>query len=751
MKPRFSRYHSNAQRGAVSIGIIMLLMFILAAAVTGALNISGSSVMDAKTNEEQIAALFLAESGLERAQGILRTAALAGTITDSTCTALRNQTANLGRGTFTYLDARSTPATCGGLNPACTQCDLTVKGTIGTSSRSIQGQMSASRSDGVEGYGHQFSLSLKTLQNNSFAFTHLAYNPQTNWGGDAVSGYCVNNGAGSLTSCTESWKIAGTYYNNPASQGVFASVATMGIYTITEELKTTSNPSTYTDRNYVEVGVTFGPLSSTVTHVGSYANSTNNVCIASTAPRTQPVTYYVGNGTNTQCATWEYQHGYLPSNWTCNPSNGTTANWSNAGTSDTLMVGFGGKPYYSGSGARATNQLTGLSLNGQPLFRQVTMVGTQGDNMYSQIWFAYNAGYYATAANATNLASVATITASMGASFSGHTTNSGARLVLDSTISASEMLSTGDLIKNSAGTTSYGTLGSLRSGTAGQTGAIYNVSNGTGSNVTTTAMKSFSTVLLLNSAPSSGTMALNDTITNAAGTTTYGTLSTKLSGTLNAAGSTYQLTGGTAQQISSAANNMRATRESTTITLTGATTLPTVGTALAVVPGTGTGQFLPDSFTGNISGTTLNVTAATGTNLSVGDALFGASLKANTRITARVSGTGGTGSYTITPSQTVASSTMTARAAVVSVASANSFTISRLPDTKISNAQLCGGLCPFLMSDGSHTVGEFALTGVNNYDDWSSGFACLSGVDPASIESLGTVLTRRIGWTELIQ
>jgi hypothetical protein len=291
------------------------------------------------------------------------------------------------------------------------------------------------------------------------------------------------------------------------------------------------------------------------------------------------------------------------------------------------------------------------------------------------------------------------------------------------------------------------------------------MNTGTTISATGTSLLSYSTVLSLTSAPSSGSLALNDSIRNTTGTTTYGNLSVLLSGALNTAGSTYRLSGGSPLQISSSTNNLRSYRTSTTITLTGATTLPEIGTALGVV--SGTGAIYPDNVAGCIgnitscsgatpscsgSGNTLRVCAITGvTNLSAGDALFGAQLKVNTVITARVSGVGGTGTYTVTPSQTAASITITARAAVVSVTHANLFTISRLPDTTVQGAQLCGGLCPFLLSDGTNPVGRFDLTSIVNYDDWSAGFACLSGVDPDSIETVGTIMSKRSAWSEPVQ
>ena len=64
--------------------------------------------------------------------------------------------------------------------------------------------------------------------------------------------------------------------------------------------------------------------------------------------------------------------------------------------------------------------------------------------------------------------------------------------------------------------------------------------------------------------------------------------------------------------------------------------------------------------TGSISATTLNVTAVTSGTLSVGQSLSGTGITTGTTITAFGSGSGGTGSYTVSVSQTVGSTTVTA-------------------------------------------------------------------------------------------
>ncbi len=77
----------------------------------------------------------------------------------------------------------------------------------------------------------------------------------------------------------------------------------------------------------------------------------------------------------------------------------------------------------------------------------------------------------------------------------------------------------------------------------------------------------------------------------------------------------------------------------------------------------GNGQFDMSGgtgFTGEISGTTLTVTAVNSAKLAVGQTIFGSGVTSGTTITALGSGTGGTGTYTVSASQTVASTAMTA-------------------------------------------------------------------------------------------
>jgi hypothetical protein len=79
-------------------------------------------------------------------------------------------------------------------------------------------------------------------------------------------------------------------------------------------------------------------------------------------------------------------------------------------------------------------------------------------------------------------------------------------------------------------------------------------------------------------------------------------------------------------------------------------------------------------FTGSISTTTLTVTSVLSGTIAVGQAIFGQGMAQNTVITALGTGSGGVGTYTVSDSQTVASTTINATAAPAIVTGAISGT-----------------------------------------------------------------------------
>lgn len=149
------------QMGAASVAIAMLVMFMLVAAVLAIQNMSGSSVFDSEKSEEQVAALFLAESGVELVQATMKAAALSGTYDDAACKSLNGVSTPLPRGNVTYA-ATATPDPCGGSNPGCTSCTVDVTGAITASStrRTVRTVITSTLKDGASGCADNFTLNI---------------------------------------------------------------------------------------------------------------------------------------------------------------------------------------------------------------------------------------------------------------------------------------------------------------------------------------------------------------------------------------------------------------------------------------------------------------------------------------------------------------------------------------------------------------------------------------------------------------
>ncbi len=738
-------FSCRRQRGVASIAIAMLLMFIMAAAAIAVMNMSGSSVIDAAQNEEQVAARFLAESGVERAQATIISSDEVDSYTNATCTDLVSVTPhNLGRGSFQYTSASAFPELCGDSNSACTRCTVTVQGTIGSSSRSIRTEIGTSKTHGVAGYGTTFKLNLKSTALNSGAFTNLAYRAKDSAGGaNANVSSCSNAIPGSsLTSCSRAWNLLGEGTGNVSGMGVNTSVPGIGRYTIDYLL---SAP-----RYYALTGILLKPKSgAAVVNVGSYGMDTGNRKTSSTS------------GTV----------GRLPNDWNCGaPTNSTgsngTASADRAAGSDTLLYGF------SSLVASGTGELNGVSFGPTDLtipqlyMRQiVTLSGDPDPNLnnkllYSQIWFAYNPAYYST--GSTGVTSGAIFTGAVGGVVQGKISNAAGTAsgnILTATTVTSGALRLGDTITGTG--VSAGTQITFMSPTPGFTGTGANAGGTYGVSVsstvlTNTALSAASNVLRVSavtalSSTSSGVLTNQDTITIVINSIlSYTTLS--VTGATAGTGTTGDyLLSGLKQTLSGGAAISGSLSNGTNIAVFNATgTAPAPGTAIAVP--VGAGVFDSAAVTGSISGTTLTVTNCSNGTPSVGDALFGKNVKSDTRITEPLlSGTACAGTYRVTPSQAAGSDPIVARAAVVIAASASSYTVSRKPTTRLTNsAQICGGVCAFFFGNaGSET--NFNLSSVAAGPDWASGFACLRGVDPTQLVVLGNIVAKRAVWAEPVQ
>jgi hypothetical protein len=671
------------QGGAASVAIAMLIMLILVAAVLTVQNMSGSSVVDSAKGEEQVAALFLAQSGLEKARSIVANDA-AGTGLDSATTGpklLGTGTLTVGgrTGSFAVKSATFSPSTCG-ISPPCDSVAIMVEGQIGTASRTLRTVMTSVLTDGVQACAKTFTLTMpvKALGTGSGkvgAFTHLTYRAaQDNTlcpdpGGstaNAVVDTCkirppLPDGV-DCTLGTFSWELQGTGSNAFSDAGIAANVTavTAEKYSVTTSLRKIGGGTVVpVNRLIAQTGALYYPKipNEDVTFIGYYAKDT---------------------GSNRTAGANRSSLG-VDRDWTCQQGSGTTANKMDlAANADLLVYGF------SSTGA---DKLTAASLGIQPLRRssQITNILVTD---YSQMWHSYNKRYYpqtlagTTVTGATNGAN---FTGTIGAQFSGTITGTSnpRTLTLTTNLNANALLTQGDTITDSTGNTVLGTLG-MGSGIV--SGSIYEITATTAGATASGGMRAYSKVLRVAAAASTGVLTQGDKITLSGGAaipktlggTSYNTLGTKISGTWGAVGSTYNLTGDDQFVISSSLESA-----GTTITVPGAPNVaPADGTAIAV--SSGTGVFGVATVTGSINNGTLTADSCT---LMAGEMVFGTNVLGETLITSNaqtcIGGVNGT--YTTTcpvntdpaspnvtcPNQTVASGPMIVRAAIVSSGSAS--------------------------------------------------------------------------------
>lgn len=751
------------QRGIVSIVAAIILIAVVILVLSQTHDILGNTSNTNQTQRDSVAAFFLAESGIERAQAVISSAATAGTLSNTTCstTGIGSGPFLVGGGEFQYTFFESSPTGgCGGANqPACSACTVEVRGRFDTSARVIRTTISTTPSEGLAGCGSEFTIPMPvSAPRNGVVFSHVAYRAKPSDSGCSVGsfnnnarvGSCVNNGGScDVTGTGDFWDLQGTGDNSISSFGVSASAPATGDYTITTRLEKGGgtrggNPSVV--RDYAQAAVLFYPPvsspQSSVEFMGSYG------------------TGFTMAGNNNSPPP-----GKLPNDWTCQPQSATTSNkMFRAAASDALVFGFSGWNANAGE-----TSLSAVTLGIQPMRRLTSINGTQAEPVYSQIWMSYNPGYYPSSVSP-QLDNTQTVTgATNGADFTGATgavvTGSITGTTLDVTGVTGGLLREGDILTGTGVTTTppttVGTLGGAFTGTGGVGTYPVNQSQ----SVSSTTLTASSNVLRV-TAVSYGVLMAGDTVSSGISGTPP-TLTFAAFATPGAVGS-----GGTGEyklDINvppvTSATSMQIPR--TRIGVPNSVTIPAVGTAVAV--SSGTGAFTSTVFTGSITDDQLTATLTGGAQLCPGDALFSGGfkeplpsileqgIKSNTTvISPAVCST--TGPFTLSRPVDVdvpINTTIVARAAVTGVLSATSFTVSRQPTTRLSGAAVvCGGVCA-MFYDAAGTLPNprigFTLVGFASANDWSSGFACLKGIDSANIQTLGKKVAKRSLWTEVVQ
>ena len=114
---------STSQRGAVTVILVVLLLLVMGAALSSVVKLSGSGATDATAQEDSIAALWLAESAMERASKRFADG------TACTTAALKEGPVALARGSFSIVSA----------NWVSNTCHIRAQGRVSNALRTIEG------------------------------------------------------------------------------------------------------------------------------------------------------------------------------------------------------------------------------------------------------------------------------------------------------------------------------------------------------------------------------------------------------------------------------------------------------------------------------------------------------------------------------------------------------------------------------------------------------------------------------------
>jgi hypothetical protein len=379
---------AQGQNGVASIAFAVVMLLLVSAALTGALRLSSDGLQDAVTNDQHLAAIFLAESGVERAHAMQTQAFYQGNF-GATCQALKGTGPfQLGRGSFGYTDSTYLGMACpggasAGLAGEC--CTFSVEAVVDGTRREVQARVETADPNGVAGQASTTTyLNLKTVVANTAIVTNLAYRAKDRETStsNAVVEQCANMGGNSLsTGCSTKWDLnsGGNYSVN--GMGVFASIPSANAsYTIQTRFKTSNSPAV---RQYVMTGALFPPVNpvSGVTFGSTHFQGPTGPGSSRTASSSSSTSFAIN----------------VPTDW-------CMGSVSNASEADTMVYGFSTLSGVATDGAPAT--LTDLTLgnSASPHARFSRLLHMRGlkDNslksatdyyLFSQMWTLYNPAY----------------------------------------------------------------------------------------------------------------------------------------------------------------------------------------------------------------------------------------------------------------------------------------------------------------------------------------------------------------------
>lgn len=696
------------QRGIVIIAVVLILIAAVVFALSQTLSINGTGSLDNKQQLDSSAALYLAESGLEKAQGTLKLAPITSNV-DSVCTGITEAYA-LGRGS---VDIIGTPTSCSNTANQCTRCSITSTGSVGLVKRTINRSISNNIVNGTAGAGPKATMVLK----NTSAFSAVAlFNLATRLKGGDTETLCntVTTTNGGTANCALRWNLQSSNGGGAftvGGLGVSVVIPANDSATITQTLNS--------DRNYAEVGIVF-PGNSAPSVVGSFWDDTSGGGLK-TIGAFGGSSFITNGATNNGSACATNDSSCPASTTPKSPSAQASKSWCYG--ADTLAFGFSGRSWdnypasldnqlsnvtfgTSGSGSNALN----IPFARLASFPNSQVISAPGD-VFSEIWYVYNKDYLNTSSDglpSTDGSSGGSATGTIGASVTGAIGSAHLTGSIDSTFAGTGSI-LGTVLTINAIPTPTGSLvrGNVISGTGVPAGTtITSFGNGTGGsgtyNLSTSSSLSNKTInaFMLNVAniiSGSGLLAAGNVISGTGvkdGTTI--TAFNSSTGTGN--------TGKYNIDIAQTALSTSIRAGSGTLLNVIAVPLPlgvltvgdpisgtgiTAGTTIAEF-GTGTGGIgtytisAPHGFSSNpitAANKLLNVTKINSGFLSIGDTISGSGISAGTVITSFATGSGTTGTYNINTAQTVIPAiTVTAVGKTIHLPNATGSTAPNIPN-----------------------------------------------------------------------
>ena len=360
--------HARAQRGAVALFLAVLMLLVISTALLGALRLSGTALVDTVAHDEQAAALFLGESGIERAHAALAAEVLGTRYTAEDCPALVMSSASpLGRGSFQVVETALTAgANCVSSSGKCDFCRVNVVGRVGQAQRVLSALFEIPLTPGVEGRSSSTdSLFMKIVPPGGAAtVTSLTLRSKDGGGSSATVDACNFSTAALDGNCVASWVDNNTGEGKVVGLGVLATALPVGQYGLSASF--TNNQGGPASRPYALVG-------------------------ALLYPRTGSVVVSQGRQTLSQTTS---------ANAICGGSN-LVNGLARAALSDTLVYGFSGlKAVLDMAMVDQVGLSSADSTPPQLLMSQLAhMVGTawESDRLYGQLWYTHNPAWSAAA------------------------------------------------------------------------------------------------------------------------------------------------------------------------------------------------------------------------------------------------------------------------------------------------------------------------------------------------------------------